>query len=174
MKTLTPGFKQSDKVIKGLSEVKDKNGCVVRALAVACEVPYIDAMKFATDYLDRKPMKGVQGRPNFQKCEKEGIKLNGFGFTEVGQTSYTFKGERIRFSHKTLLHNKKGYSALRKMTAETFRTQNPKGTFLILVRRHAFIVKDGIVIDNPEYGTQLNTGLRGERRPILAAFEVSK
>jgi hypothetical protein len=36
------------------------------------------------------------------------------------------------------------------MTVGTFIKQNPTGTFFVLVTQHAFTIKDGVVIGNPE------------------------
>ena len=51
------------------------------------------------------------------------------------------------------------------MTVGTFVKQNPKGTFFVLVRRHAFTIKDGVVIGNPEDATKI-------KRPMRCAFEI--
>lgn len=48
----------------------------------------------------------------------------------------------------------KGETKLRQMTVGTFIKQNPKGTFFVLVRQHAFTIKDGVVIGNYEDGIQ--------------------
>jgi hypothetical protein len=42
----------------------------------------------------------------------------------------------------------------------TFVKQNPKGTFFVLVNRHAFTIKDGVVIGNPEDATKTKKIMR--------------
>ena len=59
----------------------------------------------------------------------------------------------------------KGERVNRKMTVGTFAKQNPVGTFFILVSRHAFTIKDGVVIGNHEDSTK-------KKRIIKHAFEV--
>ena len=59
----------------------------------------------------------------------------------------------------------KGEIKKRNMTVGTFVKQNPKGTFFVLVRRHAFTIKDGVVIGNPEDATKT-------KRPMRCAFEI--
>jgi hypothetical protein len=51
------------------------------------------------------------------------------------------------------------------MTVGTFTKQNPVGTFFLLVSRHAFTIKDGVVIGNREDSTK-------KKRVLLHAFEV--
>jgi hypothetical protein len=59
----------------------------------------------------------------------------------------------------------KGVKVKRKMTVGTFTKQNPVGTFFMLVSRHAFTIKDGVVIGNHEDSTK-------KKRVLLHAFEV--
>ena len=54
---------------------------------------------------------------------------------------------------------------LRILRIGTFVKQNPKGTFFVLVKGHAFTIKDGIVIGNPEDATRT-------KRPMRCAFEI--
>jgi ABC-type phosphate transport system ATPase subunit len=61
--------------------------------------------------------------------------------------------------------NVKGEKVNRKMTVGTFTKQNPVGTFFMLVSRHAFTIKDGVVIGNHEDSTK-------KKRILLHAFEV--
>jgi hypothetical protein len=44
----------------------------------------------------------------------------------------------------------KGVTKRRNMTVGTFVKKYPIGTFLVLVTQHAFTIKDGVVIGNPE------------------------
>ena len=48
----------------------------------------------------------------------------------------------------------KGKTVTRKMTVGTFATKFPKGTYILTVKRHAFTIKDGIVIGNFEDSTK--------------------
>jgi hypothetical protein len=51
------------------------------------------------------------------------------------------------------------------MTVGTFIKKNPVGTFFILVKGHAFTIKDGVVIGNYEDAQK-------PRRVMLDAFEI--
>ena len=59
----------------------------------------------------------------------------------------------------------KGVTKKRNMTVGTFVKQNPKGTFFVLVKGHAFTIKDGVVVGNFEDSQKL-------KRPMRCAFEI--
>jgi hypothetical protein len=59
----------------------------------------------------------------------------------------------------------KGETKVRQMTVGTFIKQNPKGTFFVLVRQHAFTIKDGVVIGNYEDAVKTKKIMR-------CAFEI--
>jgi hypothetical protein len=51
------------------------------------------------------------------------------------------------------------------MTVGTFVKQNPVGTFFILVKGHAFTIKDGVVIGNWEDSVK-------KKRVVRFAFQI--
>ena len=51
------------------------------------------------------------------------------------------------------------------MTVGTFVKQNPKGTFFVIVKGHAFTIKDGVVIGNFEDAIKT-------KRVIKCAFRI--
>ena len=51
------------------------------------------------------------------------------------------------------------------MTVGTFIAKNPKGTYVVTVKRHAFTIKDGVVIGNREDAIQ-------KRKIMLLAWKV--
>ena len=54
-----------------------------------------------------------------------------------------------------------------KFTVKTFCAKFNKGTFIVLVNKHALTIKDGIVIDNP------NMRFTGYRRVVESYVKVS-
>jgi hypothetical protein len=70
---------------------------------------------------------------NYKKVKSVGKKIEGSNFKTL-EYEVKVKGKKIN----------------RKMTVGTFIKQNPKGTFFVLVRQHAFTIKDGVVIGNYE------------------------
>jgi hypothetical protein len=59
----------------------------------------------------------------------------------------------------------KGEQVKRQMTVGTFVKKNPKGTFFVLVKGHAFTIKDGVVIGNYEDAVKTKKIMR-------CAFEI--
>ena len=51
-------------------------------------------------------------------------------------------------------------------TVKTFCAKFNKGTFIVMVAKHALVIKDGIVIDNPNYK------FTGYRRIVESAVEI--
>lgn len=94
------------------------NDCAVRAVAIACELPYADAHK----------------------------KLKAHGRKD-GKTTYgfvAFVDKKIKTEKKLKPAKKKASLG----TLATFIKTNPKGTFIACKRGHAFAVIDGIVHDS--------------------------
>ena len=151
--------------IKGYTESAiakgETNDCVVRAFASAFEITYDKAHKYVKEKFGRKDRQGTYGTVgtlvkmaddrttvNYKKVRPVGVRKSS---TMVNSLSYnvTIKGEK----------------KVRQMTVGTFVKQNPKGTFFVLVRQHAFTIKDGVVIGNPEDATKT-------KRPMRCAFEI--
>ena len=164
MKNKLP-YESTGNAIKGYNESKtakgETNDCVVRAFASAFEVSYDYAHKYVADKFGRKPRKGTYGTVstlvkmaddrttvNYKKVRPVGVRKSP---TLINSLSYnvTIKGEK----------------KLRQMTVGTFIKQNPKGTFFVLVRQHAFTIKDGVVIGNFEDSIKT-------KRPMRCAFEI--
>ena len=61
-----------------------------------------------------------------------------------------------KYTHKEVAH-----------TVKTFCEQYNKGTYIVIVRKHALTIKDGIVIDNPNYR------FTGYRRIVESAVRIS-
>jgi hypothetical protein len=59
----------------------------------------------------------------------------------------------------------KGEVVKRKMTVGTFIKKNPEGTFFIIVKGHAFTIKNGVVIGNYEDAIKL-------RKEIYFAYQI--
>ena len=118
----------------------EKNDCVVRSIATAAEISYNIAHEFCKNYLGRPDKKGT---PNVNivahmlKAEEKGLELGGKKFNvsvlpkQRIKNLYTVKGEQI----------------WRKKTISSFIKDNPKGTYMVMVAKHALTIKDGEVFD---------------------------
>lgn len=165
MKTKLP-YEMTGKAIKGyvdsLTAKSETNDCVVRAFASSFEVSYDFAHKFVADEFKRQPKKGTFFTASKMVKLSESIsKVNGKKIRPIGTKTNSF-AYPFSLSYNVKV---KGETKKRQMTVGTFVKQNPKGTFFVLVRRHAFTIKDGVVIGN--YEDAIKT-----KRPIMSAFEI--
>ena len=158
-------FKNGYDVTVGSSlAVNKKNDCVVRAFANAFSITYNAAHKFAEEVFNRKPRKGVKGMfPTLAKL----------GFAQFDMFADSLFPETRVYSLHPLARSKSGklvntdYTHKEvNHTVKTFCAKFNKGTFIVMVAKHALVIKDGIVIDNPNYK------FTGYRRIVESAVEV--
>jgi len=154
-------FKNGYDVTIGSSLAKnEKNDCAVRALANAFNITYDNAHMFAATTLERKVRKGVKSM--FAKLDLLGeVTFDLFSNTLFPETrTYKLDGKlkplNPSYTHKPV-----------KFTVKTFCAKFNKGTFILLVNKHALCVKNGIVIDNPNYK------FTGYRRVVESSFKIS-
>lgn len=111
---------------------RETNDCVVRAFASSMDVPYEKAHSFVAQTFKRSPRKGVRTFPLLDwlssKFEIIGDKENQFSRYKSPATYY--KDRRF------------------KMSVGKFAKLNPIGIYFVLVRNHAFTIKNGCVIGN--------------------------
>ena len=158
-------FKNGYDVTVGSSlAVNEKNDCAVRAFANAFNISYDVAHKFAEDKFARKAKKGVKGMF---------ITLSKLGFASFDLFSNTLFPETRTYGIHPLTRSKSGKvvnHAYRHKevshTVKTFCAEFNKGTFIVMVAKHALVIKDGIVIDNPNYK------FTGYRRIVESAVAI--
>ena len=143
----------------------EKNDCAVRAFANAFNISYDVAHKFAEDKFARKAKKGVKGMF---------ITLSKLGFASFDLFSNTLFPETRTYGIHPIARSKSGKVVNTKYThkevnhtVKTFCEQYNKGTYIVIVRKHALTIKDGIVIDNPNYR------FTGYRRIVESAVKIS-
>ena len=73
----------------------------------------------------------------FLKAQDDGLKLGNKVFDVYG-----LKKEEVKNKYKL-----KGEEIWRQKTLKSFIQSHPKGTFMVLVARHALVVKDGELLD---------------------------
>ena len=159
-------FKNGYDVTIGSSlALNEKNDCAVRAFANAFNITYDLAHEFAADKFKRKAKKGT--RNMFQTLAELGFAtFDLFSNTLFPETrtygihpltrSKTGKVVNHAYKHKEVSH-----------TVKTFCAEFNKGTFIVIVAKHALTIKDGIVIDNPNYKFE------GYRRIVESAVKIS-
>ena len=121
----------------------EKNDCAVRAFANAFNITYDVAHEFTAKEFKRKARKGTHGVFTTLKA-LGGVTFELFSNTLFPETkTYKLKcvNEPINrdYTHKEV-----------KYTVKTFCAKYSKGTYIVLVNKHALTIKDGIVIDNPD------------------------
>jgi len=143
----------------------EKNDCAVRAFANAFNITYDNAHTFAADKFERKARKGVKGMF---------ITLSQLGFATFDLFSNTLFPETRTYGIHPLKRSKSGKvvntSYTHKEVAHTVKTfckQYNKGTYIVIVSKHALTIKDGIVIDNPDMQ------FTGYRRIVESACKIS-
>ena len=156
--------------VSGSSEIAkgEKNDCVVRAIANACDVNYEQAHKYAVDTFDRKKGKGTMFFTPTLKEKSEMV------FDNVGQLNLFEDGVKRTVTHigdmpklGGKLKNPKYKHKPVAYTVKEFARQYNKGNYILAVAKHALAVKDGVVVDNGNYQ------VGGYRRPVQSAFMVS-
>jgi len=138
-------YSHSRNEIKGLSNSSiasgEKNDCVVRAMASACDINYDTAHGLVKTEMNREDRMGTLNNDivsAMKKFAKEGLEIAGKKF-EVSLLG------KSRITNRYKLH---GEVIDRQKTVKSFIKDNSKGTYVVLVSKHAFTVKDGVLIDN--------------------------
>ena len=157
--------------VSGSSEIakREKNDCVVRAIANACDVNYNQAHKFVEDKFDRKKGKGTQMFTYvLDKVEK-------MEFDEVGQLDLFGNGitRKLKCVGKApkqggdLVNPKYKHKPVA-FTVKEFAQKFKRGSYILAVKGHALAVKNGVIIDNKD------KQFGGYRRVVEAAYQVEK
>ena len=146
----------------------EKNDCVVRAVANACDVNYDQAHKYVSDTFGRKKGQGTQLFTLLLKTNKEMV------FDEVGQLNMFEQGIKRTVKHigdmpklGGKLRNPKYKHKKVAYTVKEFAQRFNKGNYSLTVAKHALAIKNGVVVDNGNYQTG------GYRRVVESAFMVA-
>jgi hypothetical protein len=123
------------------TRVDEKADCVPVAVAACFDVSYEHALDFCSKKLGRRPSKPTSSWLITQTLRPERNDL---------LKEYLGKGVQKIFEPVTEYPNRFAPGGVNrcKMTVGTFLKLYPVGTYLLLVRNHAFSVKDGVVIGN--------------------------
>jgi hypothetical protein len=158
MRTKTP-YISSSVAIKGIAESKlaesERNDCVVRSFASAFGVTY--------DYAHKK-VGEVFGRKNGQGTLHFSLTMNALASKQI---KFNRKGVKPITNDVMMMYwvEVKGKRTLRNMTTAKFLEKYSKGTYMVTVKGHAFTIKDGVVIGNPEDATQ-------RKKVIFGAWKI--
>ena len=154
-------FKNGYEVSNGSLIAKgEKNDCVVRACANAFNITYDIAHKFVTTEFKRKARKGTKNVfSTFSTLGKVTFDLfqdSLFPVTKEYDLKFVHNPINKEYTHKQVSY-----------TVKTFSAMFNKGTYVVLVHKHALVIKDGIVIDNGDMR------FTGYRRVVESYIKVS-
>ena len=154
-------FKSGYEVSNGSLIAKgEKNDCVVRACANAFNITYDIAHKFVATEFKRKARKGTKAVfSTFSTLGKVTFDLfqdSLFPVTKEYKLKCVNKPVNASYTHKRVSY-----------TVKTFCANYGIGTYIVLVNKHALVIKDGIVVDNP------NNRFNGYRRVVESIIRVS-
>jgi len=159
-------FKNGYDVTMGSSlAINEKNDCAVRAFANAFQITYDTAHKFAEEVFKRKPKKGTKSVFPI---------LSKLGFAQFDMFADSLFPETRLYSIHPIARNNKRIGIVNtdythkvvNHTVKTFCSKFNKGTYILTVNKHALTIKDGVVIDNPNYK------FTGYRRIVESACEI--
>jgi hypothetical protein len=150
------GFISSSNAIKGYTESviakSENNDCVVRAIASAVDMDYDSAHQLVKETFKRKNREGTIGFGNIMNLlSKNGKQINGKDIQIISE------------QYNTMLFYVvvKGVKKLRATTTSSFIKKYPVGSYVVVVKNHAFTIKDGVVIGNVEDGKKMKKHIVG-------------
>ena len=166
--------KDSSSVIKNYNESElaknETNDCIVRAISVAYDITYDEAHKIAKEKFKREDKKGTETIQFYINEENNGFEIN-------GKTHKIIKPEEIQYNGSvryTYEKNKDKDHKIRIVVRQLVE-KYPKGTYIVLVRKHGFVLQDGIIIGNPSDRTKMKVKVRNLIQIVdVKAAEVSQ
>ena len=163
-------FENGYLVAQGSTVAKmEKNDCVVRAFANACDVTYESAHQVVKEVFGRKDKRGVT-MFNFIMKQIKSIKFDQLGQlslfdNDVIERNIQHLGDAPKLGGKLI--NKKYKHKKVAYTVKEFARQYKTGNYIVAVKGHALAICNGVIIDNPDKQTN------GYRRVVESAFKIS-
>jgi len=163
-------IQDTDKKAKG-----ENNDCFVRAVMNACQVSYDEAHELVASRFGRESGKGTKGAiMKLTTMELNGEKLAGREIQCLGHFSATPMTPAKAKEKNILLNLKypKGGGTFSGFTVGKFLAQHPKGSFILIVAKHALAIRDGKIYDNADQLDALFLTKGRDQRKALAIFRV--
>lgn len=135
----------------------ENKDCAVRALMTVTGISYQEAHSLLAKHCGRKDKKGTNTNRLIALLDNIRV-IKTLGFTAT----------RVHSSHREV--NPLGRRRqMGTVTLRSFIQANPKGTFFVLKRSHAFAVVDGVVIDTWEPGGRCKVTYAWKLEPLAQA-----
>jgi len=145
---------QTSTAITGYSDSviakNETNDCFVRSVASAYNVHYDEAHTWVKEKFNRVDRK----RTKWVACKMATMAASGYKLNE----------KSIKTIDKLRTYDVKTYK-MKRTTLNQFIKKYPTGTYILIVRGHAFTLKDGSVIGNPSDAKSI-------KKVIHEAFEI--
>lgn len=139
----------------------ETNDCSVRALASGFGLSYDDSHNLLKTQMSRPNRKGVQNSQLIKWILSSPV-INNKTIIPVDKKSYTYDGSQRFINEKNPTKSKPIKIVVRQMI-ENF----PVGTYLVSVRNHVFILRDGTVIGNHDDAIK-------QRVKVLGLFKIEE
>ena len=152
-------YKNSTKFISGTDSKKaksEKKDCVVKAIASSTNVDYDTAHSWVKENFEREDKKGTSNWAISKRFKNEDMEIGG----------KKFKVRKLKSWEVTNDYKLYGEIISRQKTVKSFRKDKSRGTYMVLVSKHAFTIKDGTLIDN--HGEEWRP-----TRKVLGAYQIS-
>tara|TARA_B100000768_G_C11213723_1_gene347198 strand:+ start:308 stop:823 length:516 start_codon:yes stop_codon:yes gene_type:complete len=149
----------------------EKGDCAVRAFANAFEISYNTAHEFAKNVFKRKNRQGTFNvNPILKGMNEVTFKAEGQLdlFAPVMENKFNIRHLGDRPKDGGTLQNESYTHKAVAYTVKSFMQKFTRGTYFIIVHKHALVIKDGVLIDNGNYRFD------GYRRPVESAFKITK
>tara|TARA_R110000744_G_scaffold192604_1_gene311733 strand:- start:96 stop:587 length:492 start_codon:yes stop_codon:yes gene_type:complete len=123
----------------------ETNDCVPRAIAVAYDITYEEAHKICSEKFGRQPRKGTKTLLGFMSEDNKEMVINNkkHAIIQTDEVSYTGSPRYLNEKNKEKSHE------IRIVVREMVQ-KFPEGTYIVMVRGHAFALVNGVIIGNPE------------------------
>ena len=152
-------YKNSNSVISGTDSKKaksEKKDCVVKAIASSTNVDYDTAHSWVKENFEREDKKGTSNWMISKRFKNESMEIGG----------KKFKVRKLKNWETTNTYKLHGELIDRQKTVKSFRKDKPNGTYMVLVSKHAFTIKEGTLIDN--HGEEWRP-----TRKVIGAYQFS-
>ena len=161
----------------------ETNDCFVRAVMHAFDISYDEAHAFVTKQFGRQPGEGTCN-PHIvlrRMAINSMVLFDKYQLQYLGKNpldAYSYYDPEILFneSYPVYRTNENGEEVISYAgyTVGKFIQQHQTGTYIIIVAGHALTVKDGVLIDNPEYNDRLLKHQLRDQRRCKYIFQVKK
>ena len=151
--------------LSGYMAGKEINDCMVRAVKYAFDIEYSDAHYFCETKLMRKRFEGTLTDLYLPKVKQAfNKKIKRLGKKTDWGTIRLSRPKNTRYWDPEKIEDK------RKITRVPFKVKDfvkahPNGSYILVVRRHAFALVDGVVKGNWDDD-------RRENREVISAYQV--